>query len=278
MDNRSAPVPGTASPQAHLPAGGSSFSDLLGAQAPHLLPSRRQAADEAQFPHGTTVVASTFAGGVLIAADRRATAGHMIAQRNMDKVFVTDAYSAVGIAGTAGIATELVRLYAVELQHYEKIEGVPLSLDGKTNKLASMVRGNLELALGGLAVVPLFVGFDEEVDDPGRAGRIVSYDPSGGRFEEHGYAAEGSGSPYATSSLKKLYDPGADVDGAVRTAVEALYDAADDDSATGGPDMVRRIFPNVITITAEQGAVKLPSSQIGSVAEAVLADRRERGE
>jgi proteasome beta subunit len=259
--------------------GGSSFTEFLGTQAPHLLPSGGRVTDaEVPLPHGTTIVAITFSGGVLIAGDRRATTGHMIAQRHMDKVFVTDAYSAVGIAGTAGIAAELVRLYAVELQHYEKIEGVPLSLDGKTNKLASMVRGNLELALGGLAVVPLFVGFDEEASDPERAGRVVSYDPSGGRYEEHGYAAEGSGSPYATSSLKKLYDPDADVDRAVRVAVEALYDAADDDSATGGPDTVRRIFPSVITITGQEGTVKLPSSQIETVAEAVLADRRERGE
>jgi proteasome beta subunit len=278
MDNRSAPVQGTALPQSFLQTGGSSFSEFLGAQAPHLLPAQGRRAAEGEFPHGTTIVAVTFSGGVLIAGDRRATMGNMIAHRDMDKVFVTDAYSAVGIAGTAGIAAELVRLYAVELQHYEKIEGVPLSLDGKTNKLASMVRGNLELALGGLAVVPLFVGFDEEATDPERAGRIVSYDAAGGRFEERGYAAGGSGSISAKPSLKKLYDADADLDGAVRTAVEALYDAADDDAATGGPDMTRRIYPSVITITAAQGAMKLASSQVESVAEAVLSDRRERGE
>jgi proteasome beta subunit len=279
MDNRSAPVQGTALPQSFLQTGGSSFSEFLGAQAPHLLPSRGRTGDaEVPFPHGTTIVALTFAGGVLIAGDRRATMGNLIAHRDMDKVFVTDAYSAVGIAGTAGIAAELVRLYAVELQHYEKIEGVPLSLDGKTNKLASMVRGNLELALGGLAAIPLFVGFDEEAADPARAGRIVSYDAAGGRFEERGYAAAGSGSVSAKPSLKKLYDPAADLERAARVAVEALYDAADDDAATGGPDMTRRIFPSVITITAEEGAVKLPFSQVESVAEAVLSDRRERGE
>jgi proteasome beta subunit len=279
MDNRSAPVEGTALPQAYLRMGSSSLTEFLGAHAPHLLPSPPSSTDSAaNLPHGTTVLATTFRGGVLIAGDRRATAGHMIAQRHMDKVFVTDAYSAVGISGVAGIAAELVRLYAVELQHYEKIEGLPLSLDGKTNKLASMVRGNLELALGGLAVVPLFVGFDEDASDPERAGRIVSYDPSGGRFEEYGYAAEGSGSPYAKSSLKKLYDPDADTDAAVRAAVEALYDAADDDSATGGPDTVRRIYPSVITVTATEGAVHLPAAQVESVVEAVLAERRERGE
>ncbi|MGH3495586.1 MAG: proteasome subunit beta, partial [Sciscionella sp.] len=187
MDSRSASFVGTALSAAHMNAGNSSFSEFVGNQAPHLLPSRKAAtAPEQAIAHGTTIVALTFAGGVLLAGDRRATAGNLIAQRDIEKVFVTDGYSAVGIAGTAGIAVELVRLYTVELEHYEKIEGVSLSLDGKTNKLAAMVRQNLELAMNGLAVVPLFVGFDTEAADPQRAGRIVNFDVTGGRYEEHG--------------------------------------------------------------------------------------------
>jgi proteasome beta subunit len=278
MDNTSG-LSGSSLPAAFLSPATSSFSDFLRAQAPELLPGRRSAGQMGGLdaPHGTTIVAVTFAGGVLIAGDRRATSGNLIASRDMDKVYVTDEYSAVGIAGTAGLALELVRLYAVELAHYEKIEGVSLSLDGKTNKLATMVKANLEVAMAGLAVLPLFAGYDTEATDPKRAGRIVSYDVTGGRYEEHaGYHAIGSGSLFAKSSLKKLYDPDADAEGAIRSAVEALYDAADDDTATGGPDLVRRIFPSVVTITAEHGAVPLPKDQVSAVSEAVVNDRAQR--
>jgi proteasome beta subunit len=272
---------GTGLPAAYLSAASSSFTDFLRTQAPELLPGAGGvgATPSPQFvseiPHGTTIVAITYAGGVLIAGDRRATAGNLIAQRDMEKVFVTDDYSAVGIAGTAGLAVDLVRLYIVELAHYEKIEGVPLSLDGKANKLASMVRGNLDMAMAGLAVVPLFVGYDADAANP--AGRIVSYDVVGGRYEERsGFHAVGSGSLFAKSALKKLYDPQGDQDAAVRAAVEALYDAAEDDSATGGPDISRRIYPVIVTITPEDGAVRLPDSVTGGVAEAVVATRAER--
>ncbi|MGH3450718.1 MAG: proteasome subunit beta, partial [Haloechinothrix sp.] len=230
---------------AYLSVESSSFTDFLRAQAPELLPGRRMNGSPAGLdaPHGTTIVAVTFSGGVLLAGDRRATSGNLIASRDLEKVFVTDHYSAVGIAGTAGIALEMVRLYAVELEHYEKIEGVGLSLDGKSNKLATMVRGNLDVAMAGLAVIPLFAGYDTEASDPDRAGRIVSFDATGGRYEESaGYHAIGSGSLFAKSALKKLYDPDADAAAAMRAAVESLYDAADDDTATGGPDLVRRIF------------------------------------
>ncbi|TNC25438.1 proteasome subunit beta [Amycolatopsis alkalitolerans] len=272
---------GSSLPAAYFSTTTSSFAEFLKMQAPDLLPGHRQApgtsAKELDAPHGTTIVAVTFSGGVLIAGDRRATSGNLIASRDMDKVSVTDEYSAVGIAGTAGLAVELIRLYAVELAHYEKIEGVPLSLDGKTNKLSTMVKGNLEVAMAGLAVLPLFVGYDIEADDPKRAGRIVSYDVTGGRYEESaGYHAIGSGSLFAKSALKKLYDPEASEEAAVRAAVESLYDAADDDTATGGPDMVRRIFPTVVTITAERGAELLPADQTAAVAEAVVEDRREQ--
>ncbi|MEV4598205.1 proteasome subunit beta [Amycolatopsis sp. NPDC049253] len=267
-------------PASYFSPASSSFADFVRAQAPELLPARRvpsSGAGELAVPHGTTIVALTFAGGVLIAGDRRATSGNLIASRDIEKVHVTDEYSAVGIAGTAGLAVEMVRLYAVELAHYEKIEGVSLSLDGKTNKLAGMVKANLDMAMAGLAVVPLFVGYDLEAEDAKRAGRIISYDAAGGRYEENaGYAGVGSGSLFAKSALKKLYDPDADVDAAVRAAVEALYDAADDDTASGGPDLVRRIFPSVVTITAETGAVQLPSEQTAAVAEAVVAGRAER--
>jgi proteasome beta subunit len=226
-------------------------------------------------PHGTTIVALTFANGVVIAGDRRATMGNMIAQRDIEKVFVTDSYSAVGIAGSAGIAVEMVRLFTVNLEHYEKIEGVPLSLDGKANQLAGMVRSNLGAALQGFVVVPLFAGYDTDATEPGRAGRIVTFDATGGRYEERmGFHAVGSGSVFARGSLKKLHDPTANLAGAVRTAVEALYDAADDDSATGGPDLIRRIYPVVVSITAD-GAVREPDEDIAEVTAAVVNARAE---
>ncbi|WP_414938934.1 proteasome subunit beta [Amycolatopsis sp. cmx-11-51] len=270
----------SALPAAYFTSGTSSFSDFLRAQAPELLPERRVASGAAGLdaPHGTTIVAVKFGGGVLIAGDRRATSGNLIASRDMEKVHVTDEYSAVGIAGSAGLAIEMVRLYAVELAHYEKIEGVSLSLDGKTNKLAGLVKSNLEMAMSGLAVLPLFVGYDLDAEDAKHAGRIISYDATGGRYEESaGYHAIGSGSLFAKGSLKKLHDPDADAEAAIRVAVEALYDAADDDTATGGPDLVRRIFPTIVTITAEQGAVAVPQEQTIAVAEAIVAARAERG-
>ncbi len=272
--------PGAVLPAQYFTAGSSSFTEFLSAAVPELLPGRRGegGADmTGQTPHGTTIVAVTFAGGVVLAGDRRSTMGNLIAQRDMEKVFVVDDYSAVGIAGTAGVAVELVRLFTVELQHYEKIEGVSLTLDGKANKLASMVRGNLGAALQGLAALPVFAGFDIDAADPDRAGRIISYDVVRGRYEETlGYLSVGSGSLVARSSLKKLHDPDHDQATAVRTTIEALYDAADDDTATGGPDPVRRIYPTVITVTAADGAVQLPAEAAAEVAEAVIAGRRDR--
>jgi proteasome beta subunit len=281
-------VPGASLPAAYLTAETSSFTDFLRVQAPHLLPgarggwrgdepvqARRSAADLTPAPpHGTTIVSVAFDGGVLIAGDRRATSGNLISQRDMEKVFVADDYSAVGIAGTAGIAIDLVRLFQLELSHYEKIEGVSLSLDGKTNKLAALVKGNLDVAMAGLAVIPLFVGFDPAAEDPSRAGRIVSYDVVGGRYEERaGFHSVGSGSLFARSALKKLYDPGSNQETAIRHAVESLYDAADDDSATGGPDLARKIYPSIVTVTGADGAVHLSDDVVAPVTEAVVADR-----
>jgi proteasome beta subunit len=274
--------PGAALPASYFMVGSSSFTDFLAATSPDLLPGRRVSsvpagAEPVVSRHGTTIVAATFRGGALIAGDRRATAGNLIAQRDMEKVFVVDDYSAVGIAGTAGIAVEMVRLFIVELQHYEKIEGVPLTLDGKANKLAGMVRGNLEGAMRGLAAVPLFVGYDLDSTEPDLAGRIVSYDVVGGRYDETlGYHSVGSGSLFARSSLKKLHDPMMDAEAAVRVAMEALYDAADDDSATGGLDSVRQIYPVVVTITAADGAVRMSDKQAGQVADLVVETRKRQ--
>ncbi len=274
-------------PAAYLTPGAGSFTDFLARAEPHLLPGRRWHEDGRQggggqaiggggssvhVPHGTTIVAVNCADGVVMAGDRRATMGNLIAQRDIEKVFVADSHSVIGIAGTAGIAIEMVRMFKLELEHYEKIEGVRLSLDGKANRLSSMIRGNLAAAMQGLAVVPLFAGYDiDHVADAG-AGRIFSYDVTGGRYEEQDYYAVGSGSMFARSALKKRYDPAAGVDAAVRAAVEALYDAADDDTATAGPDLTRRIFPVVITVTAA-GARRLSESEIGAVSEAVVAGR-----
>lgn len=281
VDQRAAVrYPGAALPPSYFTVGTSSFSDVLAASAPELLPGTGAADSDAAGPmtgtaHGTTIVALTFRGGVVIAGDRRATMGNLIAQRDMEKVFVVDDYAAVGIAGSASMGMELARLFAVELQHYEKIEGVSLTLDGKVNKLAGMVRSNLGAALQGLAAIPLFIGFDVDAGEQDSAGRIFSFDVAGGRAEETlGYHAIGSGSMFAKAACKKLHDPAADVDTAIRTAMEALYDAADDDTATSGPDEIRRIYPVVITVTASDGAVKLSESAAAEVGEAVLAGRR----
>jgi proteasome beta subunit len=222
-------------------------------------------------PHGTTIVTATFDGGVLMAGDRRATMGNIIAQRDIEKVFPADEFSCVGIAGTAGLAVEVVRLFQVELEHYEKIEGMQLSLDGKANRLATLIRGNLGMAMQGLAVVPLFAGYDLDA----QTGRIFSYDVTGGRYEEHGFHSVGSGSMFARGSLKKLYSAGAPEADVVRVCVQALYDAADDDSATGGPDLSRRIFPVVVAVTAD-GYRRLPEDELGPIVESVVEARLAR--
>ena len=271
MTDPTAPAFGARLPAAYLAPGTGSFADFLAGQAPDLLPGRRplpagHAGDLA--PHGTTIVAATFPGGVVMAGDRRATMGNVIAQRDIEKVFPADEYSCVGIAGAAGLATELVRLFAVELEHYEKIEGSTLSLEGKANRLAALIRGNLGMAMQGLAVVPLFAGYDLDRE----RGRIFSYDVTGGRYEERDHHAVGSGSVFARGSLKKLYRSGMSTEDGVMAAVEALYDAADDDSATGGPDLTRRIFP-VIAVAEADGVRMLPDEEVGTVVERVVGAR-----
>jgi proteasome beta subunit len=255
----------------------SSFSELLRRQAPELLPVNMSGAVDAvpsgALPHGTTIVALKFPGGVLIAGDRRSTQGNMIAGRDVQKVYITDDYTATGIAGTAAIAVEFARLYAVELEHYEKTEGVPLTFRGKVNRLATMVRGNLAAALQGFVALPLLAAYDLNDPDPQAAGRIVSFDAAGGwNIEEEGYQSVGSGSIFAKSSIKKLYSRVVDVDSALRVAVEALYDAADDDSATGGPDLVRGIYPTAVVLTAE-GAEEAPETRIAELAREVIESR-----
>jgi proteasome beta subunit len=257
-------------PAAYLSAGSSSFTEFVGAHAPQLLPSRRvlPAGSSLEAPHGTTIVTAAFDGGVVMAGDRRATMGNIIANRDMEKVFAGDEYSAVGIAGTAGIAIELVKLFQVELEHYEKIEGTLLSLEGKANRLASMIRSNLGMAMQGLSVVPLFAGYDLDR----RLGRIFSYDVTGGCYEEHDHHSVGSGSLFARGALKKVWRPGLTADEVVSVDIEALYDAADDDSATGGPDVGRRIWPTV-GIVDDDGARFVPDDEIAPVVDAIIAAR-----
>jgi proteasome beta subunit len=275
-------LPGRWQAATFLAAGSSSFADFLTMAAPELLPKAHHgegtmsagvvtaASGAADLPHGTTIVTAVCDAGVVMAGDRRATAGNMIAQRDIEKVFRSDEFSCVGIAGVAGIGVDLVRLFAVELEHYEKLEGRSLSLEGKANRLAGLVKGNLPGAMQGLVAVPLLAGFDEETG----TGRIFSFDVAGGKYEEQRFTAIGSGSVFARGSLKKLYRDGMSVTDVVLVLMQALYDAADDDSATGGPDMSRRIYPIIATVTAD-GYQRLTDEQAGQYAETVVAERME---
>jgi proteasome beta subunit len=257
----------------------SSFTDFLASYSPGLLPGRvgppgPQSGDGAvsqvvrDLPHATTIVAAVCDGGVVLAGDRRATAGNMIAKRDVEKVFRSDEYSGMGYAGTGSLGIEFTRLFQVELEHYEKMEGRSLSLEGKANRLATMVRGNLGAAMQGLVVVPLFVGYDEDAG----VGRIFSYDVAGGPYEEQRFHSIGSGSLFARGALKKLYADGMSADDVALACVQALYDAADDDSATGGPDLTRRLFPIIATITSD-GFRKLPESESEQISEQVVRER-----
>ncbi|WP_406086492.1 proteasome subunit beta [Streptomyces virginiae] len=259
-------------PAAFLTPGSSSFMDFLGAHQPEMLPGNRKLPEGViEAPHGTTIVAATFPGGVVLAGDRRATMGNMIAQRDIEKVFPADEYSAVGIAGTAGLAVEMVKLFQLELEHFEKVEGTTLSLEGKANRLSTMIRSNLGMAMQGLAVVPLFAGYDEAKEK----GRIFSYDVTGGRSEEHGYAATGSGSIFARGSMKKLFRPDLTEEQATTLVVQALYDAADDDSATGGPDLYRHIYP-IVTVITDEGFRRLTDDESQELARTVTNRRLEQ--
>lgn len=259
-------------PDAYLSAATSSFVEFLdqNASSARITPTAPSGSPDwaATVPHGTTIVALTYPGGVVMAGDRRATAGNIIAQRDIEKVFAADDHTLVGIAGTAGVALEIVRLFQVELEHYEKMEGVPLSLEGKANRLSALLRGNLGMAMQGLAVVPLFAGYDLDRN----VGRIFSYDVTGGRYEEQLFHGVGSGSLFARGSLKKLYREGLSEQQAVTACVEALYDAADDDSATGGPDLYRRIYP-VVGVIDEDGVRIVDEEAMSQVVTTVVTAR-----
>ncbi|HEY1820720.1 MAG TPA: proteasome subunit beta [Trebonia sp.] len=255
-----------------------SFTHFLSSYAPDLLPVRNLgplagSSDVASdviksLPHATTIVAVVTERGVVMAGDRRATAGNMIIKRDVEKVVRADEYSAIAIAGVASVGLEHIRLFGVELEHYEKMEGRSLSLEGKANRLGKMIRDNLMAAMQGLVMIPLFAGYDEETG----TGRIFSYDVAGGPYEEHNFHSIGSGSVFAKSALKKYYSEDMPVTDAVLACVQALYDAADDDSATGGPDLTRRLFP-VITMITEDGFRKLSDAESADYAQQVVDGR-----
>jgi proteasome beta subunit len=248
---------------------GSSFVDLLRRDSPHMLPGLDPASQPGlQIPHGTTVLALRYRDGVIMAGDRQATAGFQIASRRIDKIFKCDELSGIGIAGAAGPAMEMAKLFQTELEHYEKVEGDNLSLEGKANKLGQMIRMNLPAALQGLAVVPIFAGFDEKAG----MGRLFKYDITGGRYEETNYDAQGSGSKDARDSLKKLWRKDMSRDEGLRTALEALFDAADEDIGTGGADLIRGIYPTVRAIT-RSGFIDVVEEEVRRVCEAILRDR-----
>ncbi|GAA1496325.1 proteasome subunit beta [Paeniglutamicibacter kerguelensis] len=249
---------------------GPSFLEHLNRDRPDLLP--HTSAPAAGVPHATTIVALSYAEGIVMAGDRRATMGNVIASRHIEKVFETDRFSVVGIAGAAGLAIDIAKLFRVELEHYEKIEGTRLSLEGKANRLASMIRSNLAMAMQGMSVVPLFAGYDTAKG----SGRLFSFDITGGLYEEVEHHSIGSGSVFARGALKKLWQPSMDAVRAIRVAVEALYDAADDDSATGGPDTVRKLWPVVYTVTAE-GATRVAEPVLAAVAQQIIDERTSQG-
>jgi proteasome beta subunit len=260
-------------PAAFFGVGPTSFVELLKGHAPDLLPAARTEQEPVaalDVRHGTTVLALTFSDGVMMAGDRRATSGHLIAQRDLEKVQPADQYSIVAFAGAVGLAADMVRLFQVELEHYEKVHGTSLSLDGKARRLATVLRENLPLAMQGLAVVPLFAGYDLSAG----TGRIFTFEVVGGPYETHDFHADGSGSPYAEGALKKLYRPGLGLRQAAEVCVEALYDAADDDSATGGPDLTRNIYPIIATATAD-GYRRLPTAEVRELTQEMIEARRE---
>jgi proteasome beta subunit len=253
-----------------------SFADLLRRTQPAAMPGDMPTGGPNEviesMPHGTTILAIRFQGGVVIAGDRRATEGYSIAHRSIEKVFPTDDSSAVAIAGAAGPAIEMVRIFQTELEHYEKIEGERLTLEGRANKLSQFIRTNLPMAMQGMVVVPLYVGFDDQKG----YGRIFKYDVTGGRYEESDYYATGSGGRDARGTIKKRYRPDLSRDEAVKVALEALFDASEEDVATGGPDVLRKIYPNIAAIS-DTGVVKIDDDTIEHLFNDLLAERLAAG-
>ena len=255
----------------HRPIGANpSFSELLRGSGSWSIPTPPDQGLSAAIPHGTTVLALKYADGVVMAGDRRAVEGFTIADERIDKVFPADDHSAVAIAGAAGQATEIVRLFQTELEHYEKVEGDRLSLEGKANRLAQMIRQNFPMALQGLGVVPLFAGYDERRGE----GRLFRYDITGGRWEEADFHATGSGSLHARGTLKKRWGEGLSREQAIRAAVEALYDASQEDVATGGPNPLRGIYPTVRTLTAD-GVVLVSDDEVRAAFESIVGEVHE---
>lgn len=253
---------------------GSSFAELLQIDHPQLLPSFAAPSGNlhgVSVPHGTTVLACKFADGVLVAGDRLATEGHRVASRDVEKVFETDAHSLMAISGAAGPCIEMARLLGVEFEHYEKIEGEALELDGKANRLSHMVRQNLPAAMQGLVVVPLYAGFDLRRS----TGRLWKFDITGGRYEETEFEATGSGGLFARESLKNHWDPRSSRADAVKTAITALTDAADEDRATGGIDLQRRIF-SIIKLCTASGIETVPDAEVEEIYRELLATRSGR--
>ena len=262
----------------------SSFYQFLTSQRPELLPMARWGTLLTQqgltdsplssrhlpWPHGTTVLAFTYQNGVLIAGDRRATEGFQIAANRMEKVFQTDAYSAMAIAGAAGPCVEMAKLFRIELEHYEKLDGQPLTCEGKANRLGHMVKANFPMVLQGLVVIPLFVGYDHKRE----TGRLFKYDITGGRYEDTEFHAVGSGGKDARLTLKEHYRKSLPEGDAVRVALRALLNAADEDVGTGGPDLVRRIFPTVKLVDRE-GVRDVEESQLAAVCEALMNQQQE---
>ncbi|MFP3906624.1 MAG: proteasome subunit beta [Acidimicrobiales bacterium] len=246
---------------------GPSFTGLL-QQTGHVPPALTSAVEPSlSITHGTTVVAIRYGDGAVMAGDRRATAGNLISHRTIEKVFPADRHSGVAIAGAAGPAVEMVKLFQLQLEHYEKVEGNALSLEGKANQLAQMVRNHLPAAMQGLAVIPLFAGYDVR-----RAtGRLFQYDVTGGRYEEQNHATTGSGSLHASTVIKLGWRDGLSREEAIDLAISALFQAADEDSATGGPDLVRGIFPTVATIT-DEGFGRVANDEVSERFRSLIAD------
>ena len=254
---------------------GSSFVDLLRQLAPHDLPGAGLAGAGGngvpiEVTHGTTVLAIRYEHGVVMAGDRRATAGYTIASRRIEKVFPADDFSGVAIAGAAGPAVEMVKLFQVQLEHYEKIEGETLSLEGKANQLGQMVRSNLPAAMQGFAVVPLFAGYDHRRD----RGRVFSYDVTGGKYEEADFQTNGSGGVHARNWIKATWQENMTREDTVDLALRSLFAAADEDTATGGPDLIRRIYPMVAVIDPT-GYTALDDAVIAERSEALYGGREE---
>ena len=249
---------------------GASFPELLkrvGLPAGVSVPT----GTELSLPHATTCIALRWADGVLIAGDRRATSGHLISHRSMEKVVQADQFSGVAIAGTAGPAMEMIKIFCLQLEYYEKVEGQLLSLEGKANQLSALVRSNLPAAMQGLVVVPIFAGYDTEQ----RRGRLWDYDATGGRYEEHDFVSTGSGSMLAGTVLRVGWRSDLDRNAAIRLAAAALWEAADADSATGGPDALRGIYPIVATITAD-GWSRIGDDVLATTYQSITEEVRKR--